>query len=60
MLSRGEGGREGVGGGGGGGEGESEDEDVTMAERGAGGQQHLEDAKEGLQKREGAGISDAE
>ena len=33
---------------------------MVMAERGAGGQQHLEDAKEGLLEREGAGISDVE
>jgi len=30
---------------------------IVMAKRGAGGQQHLEDAKEGLLEREGAGIS---
>ena len=30
---------------------------MVMAERGAGGQQHLEEAKEGLLEREGAGIS---
>jgi hypothetical protein len=30
---------------------------MVMAERGAGGQQHLEDANEGLLEREGAGIS---
>ena len=29
---------------------------MVIAERGAGGQQHLEDAKEGLLEREGAGI----
>jgi hypothetical protein len=32
------------------------DEGVTRAERGARGQQHLEDAKDGLQKREGQEI----
>ena len=31
---------------------------MVMAERGAGGQQHLEDAKEGLLEREGAGIGE--
>ena len=31
---------------------------MTRAERGAGGQQHLEDAKEGLLEREGAGIGE--
>ena len=30
---------------------------IVMAEREAGGQQHLEDATEGLLEREGAGIS---
>jgi hypothetical protein len=30
---------------------------IVMAKRGAGGQQHLEDAKEGLLAREGAAIS---
>ena len=29
---------------------------MIMAKRGAGGQQHLEDAKKGLLEREGAGI----
>ena len=48
MWWRGEGGRERAGGG----DGEGDDEGVTRAERGARGQQHLEDAKEGLQKRE--------